>query len=138
MTDTPAAILNAAADRIRDLAADTTRPRPNGHDWSVLGEEDGWEPGWSTVVSCAGYGGEDVVATDISVGNGRWISALSPALAPHFEKILRRAASDYVVFVAAWESRPRPEGEVARLVEQQFGGAMGLARAILGSGVEAL
>lgn len=88
----PSDLLQAAADRIRDLAAAATKPRPNGHGWSVLSEDDGWVPGTPTVVSCAGYGGEDLVAADVAVEDGRWIAALSPAVAPELERWMRETS----------------------------------------------
>lgn len=117
---TPSEVLTAAADRVRDLAADTTKPRPNGHGWSLLGEDDGWEPGWSTVVSCAGSGGEDVVAVDVTVGNARWIAALSPSVAGPLEAMFRFAALAHRM------------GNVGSQDEN----ALTLAKAILGSGVD--
>jgi hypothetical protein len=105
----PASQLLAAADRIRDLAADTA-----SGDWTF----------------------ESFAPAIRREGDARWIAALSPAVATHLEAILRRAAADIVVHVPAWNSRPRPDGEVERLTERQFGGALGLARAVLGSGVD--
>lgn len=117
-------MLIAAADLIRDLAAQTTKPRPNGHGWSVPGEEDGWEPDWAAMVTCAGYGGEDVVACDVRVGDGRWIAALSPALAPGLETMLREYA--------------RCVAELGYQVETSADGQamLTIARSILGSGVD--
>lgn len=141
----PSEQLVAAADLIRDLAAKTTKPRPNGHGWSVPGEEDGWEPDWSAVVSCAGYGGEDVVACDVRVGDARWIAALSPTLAPHVERWLRESAESLARHEPAWRDQPdvfdepivrRSAAEVDALVEHHYGAALGVANAIVGSGVD--
>lgn len=128
MTDeSPASILVAAADLIRDLAAETTKPRPNGHGWSVPGEEDGWEPDWSAVVSCAGYGGEDVVACDVRVGDARWIAALSPAIAGPLEAMLRQAAHEVTV-----SSMTLNSVEFKARLADRFAPALALAARVLG------
>ncbi len=136
--DTPSALLSRAADLIRDTAAAATpgpwfthdtHLNPGGHTATVLsgtypeGQLRAWLPTWSH---------EPWDETRNVWNDARWIALMSPEVAGPVSEMLRRAASDYVVFVAAWESRPRPEGEVARLIEEQFGGALALARAVLG------
>lgn len=131
LTD-PSALLLAAADRVRDLAAAATPGQ-----WEV-------DEGSGRVELVLRSPSADVVVVhrfsphpdSLNRADARWIAALSPALAEPLEAMLRRAASDLVVFVAAWESTPRADGAVERLVEQQFGGALGVAKTILGSGVD--
>lgn len=116
MADSPSMILSRAADLIRDTAALAIAPP--------------WAQSVRSVM--AGRDEDYEVASTPTTTTARWIALMSPAVAGPASEMLRRAASDYVVFVAAWESRPRPEGEVARLIEEQFGGALALARAVLG------
>jgi hypothetical protein len=115
---TPSETLVAAADHIRDLAAAAT---------------DGpWRERFEHPPRLYGPFGALVCELKSPMADGRWIAALSPATAAPLEAILRRTASDYVVSVAAWESTPRADGAIERLVEQQFGGALALARLVLG------
>lgn len=112
----PSELLTRAADLIRDTAALAIAPP-----WSACGR---------SVMD--GPDEDHEVALTPTTTTARWIALMSPAVARHLESILRRAAADIVVYVPAWNSRPRPEGEVDRLIERQFGGALGLARAVLG------
>lgn len=125
---TPSSILNRAADLIRDTAADTTKPRPNGHGWGVPGEEDGWEPDWAAVVSCAGYGGEDVVATDVRVGDARWIALLSPDVAESLADLLQQMTGMWRLY----EDRAIRRAEMEQRVGCAAVAALQLAEQITG------
>ena len=129
--DSPSTILSRAADLIRDTAAAAT-PGP----WSTVSRFDGngnlRQADFTRPPVAEGCAPQTRAVRPHEVSDYEWIALMSPAVAGPVSEMLRRAASDYVVFVAAWESRPRPEGEVARLIEDQFGGALALARAVLG------
>lgn len=139
MTDSPSQLLSRAADRVRELAAAATPgPWQACEPW-IAGDE---YPVYVQTVTTEGYPNSDVAgmavesADDgthggVAIGDARWIATMSPAVAPYLEAILRRDASDYELHVAAWKSTPRKDGEVDRLVEQQFGAALSLAHAIL-------
>jgi hypothetical protein len=116
MTVTPSAILVAAADRIRDLAAGTT-PGP-------------WEPGVNVALLPPLHDfTKRPVQPDVIVAeekaNARWIAALSPAVSGPLEAILRAAAHDVTVsgmvlnsveFKAALGDRFAPALTLARLL----------------------
>lgn len=117
MTD-PSSILTAAADRVRDLAVEAGTDRwhaeetlDNGR-WCVSGYAKD-DAGFDVEV---GVGGESVEA------DARWIAALSPAVAPWLESILRRKAG-VIRWAKTWD-------EVADIGERH------LAELILGSGVD--
>ena len=102
----PSAVLLAAADRIRDLAAEATK-----------GE---WLSNLHYVDSMPELYVRHPVCTAASEADARWIAALSPAVAPLLQDWLRYAAE-------MWDYPDQP-GSDAR--------ALAFARAILGSGVD--
>lgn len=123
----PASILQAAADRIRDLAAAATTGR-----WDAQHslDGDGWYPSsWveATVVRANGSQSGFVLAefeTEQRAGDAAWVAALSPAVAPALERLLRDAAKD-------WDVRTRvytPEALEQHLASRRFAGAIALAR----------
>lgn len=107
---TPSDLLVAAADRVRDLAAQAT-PGPwrqhdthltmGGHTATVMCGEGNdvalvaWLPTWNH---------EPWDNTRLPFTTARWIAALSPAVAPALEEWLRATAK--AVFV--WEELDRP------------------------------
>jgi hypothetical protein len=110
---TPSEILNAAADRIRDLAAEATGG-PWKHEFGVT-QEDG---SVNYAVDVAGDKAIAGVGEAWSAADAVWVAALSPAVAPHLESILRERA-DVLRWAKSWD-------EVADC------GEMHLARAVLG------
>lgn len=116
---TPSEILQAAADRIRDLAAAVT-PGP----WETIASSGGiWREASAerAVRTSPGYLGGMNAAED-----ARWIAALSPAVAPALERLLRDAAKD-------WGLRAPALVEAGLTLEQnsrRFSGALALARAL--------
>ena len=116
---TPAETLTAAADRVRDLAADADKaPWIDYRDgWCILSQPDGDDRAtWRTVCS-EGFTRE----------NGRWIVALSPATSGPLESILRAAAHDVTVSGMVLNAM-----QFKAALEDRFGPALDLAKAILG------
>lgn len=110
MTETNrSAILVAAADHIRDLAAPTTPPP-----WVAYYD--------NGLYSVAGPGGEPI-CTDAE-NNGEWIAALSPAVAPTLETLLRVAAVE--------EASPSPLGYGSASLSAFMTVARALARDLVG------
>ena len=129
---TPAETLLAAADRIRDLAAATTKPRKPEFGWGFL-DEDEVQPGYpGTDVVCSQAGGTELVAEKVCWEDARWIAALSPAVAPMIETMLRWAAKVCSDAAADGWSEDRIWAEA----DDSMRAAIDLARAILGSGVD--
>lgn len=138
MTGFPSAILNRAADLIRDTAAAAT-PGPwfthdthlnaGGHTATVLsgvypeGQLRAWLPTWSH---------EPWDETRNVWNDARWIALMSPAVAPMIEAMLRAAALSW----ARWEGAGIPLAEQRRQVGKQAVAAVDLAAAILDSGVD--
>jgi hypothetical protein len=88
---TPAEILLAAADRVRDLAAAATPgPWANGSDRSIVSV---LPKGLTRFLPPQRWGLK--VASKVDDVDREWIAALSPAVAPHLEAWLRLAAEDY-------------------------------------------
>jgi hypothetical protein len=113
--DSPSATLLAAADRIRDLAANAT-----GGTWDAADTRGVWSDE------------EKRVAVAETRDDARWIAALSPALAPMIEQVLRDTAKEYDVQARIFT----PEGMAVKVKGRRFAGPLALAEAILGSGVE--
>lgn len=118
---TPSELLLAAADRIRDLAAQAT-PRK----WQSFATLNGG----ASVLALQSDGpgspitGGDIAAAEVEA-DGAWIAALSPAVAPHLEAWLRSTAS----LLEAW----LPTGWPIRADEAA---ALHFALAVLGMTVE--
>lgn len=99
----PSAILVAAADLIRNLAAAATPGR-----WEV--DERGAER--VELVLRSPSAGVVVVhrfsphPDSLNRADARWIAALSPALAPMIEKWLREAAADFDAYGEYWVDVP--------------------------------
>lgn len=120
---TPSETLSAAADLIRDLAAKAAKGP-----WHAPGPDDTDERVWSE----NGYPGGYTVAEGGDFDDFRWIAALSPALAPHLESILRWAGKVCAnAEVDGWD-RARIWAEM----DDSMRSALDLADAILGSGVD--
>lgn len=119
----PSDTLLAAADRIRDLAAATTKPRKPEFGWGFLDADELGDASNGTVVASSGWGGSNVVAERVGWGDAEWIAALSPATAPAIERWLRETSRHVRTFgenADGWAAAP----------------AMEFARAVLGSGVD--
>jgi hypothetical protein len=80
---------------------------------------------------CSQAGGTELVAQEVRWEDARWIAALSPALAPHLEAILRRAAKRVDMAKRVYQSV-----RYAELLDGEFAAPLALAEAILGSGVD--
>lgn len=87
---TPSDLLRAAADRVRDLAAQTTPGR-----WMSFATLSG---GASVVALSTDGPGTPIMGAQMATAtveaDGAWIAALSPAVSPMIENLLRDAASD--------------------------------------------
>lgn len=119
---TPSDLLTAAADRVRDLAAAAQRgPWIFDEDTDRVMVDD-------TVYSVTCYAGADH-------DDSQWIAALSPAVAPALEAVLRKAANDVRQWQYAWRTRiagpVRTDDEIAALVEEDFGAVLALARVLV-------
>jgi hypothetical protein len=137
---TPSDLLSAAADRVRDLAAQAT-PGP----WR---QHDGWWPGTLGVVASV-LSGED---NDTQVrallptfedepnsdarnvrADAAWVAAMSPEVAPHLEAWLRHAAVMFEVSKRRAETWHRVNEEA--YVSDSDHEALAFARVILGVGL---
>jgi hypothetical protein len=88
---TPSELLTAAADRIRDWAEGATPgPWANGSDQTVVTI---LPTGLTRYLPPQRWGLK--VASKVDDVDRAWITALSPAVAPHVEAWLRMAAEDY-------------------------------------------
>lgn len=119
---TPSELLTAAADRVRDLAAHFatyygTDPVDKAHK-RFDGPIEEWVY-WN-------------VERDGNADARRWIAAMSPAIAPALERLLRDAAKDWDVRARIFTAESMEEAKESR----RFAGALALAGAILGSGVD--
>lgn len=151
---TPSALLTAAADRLRDLAASAT-PGPwrqhdtyldvGGYTATVLSGEPGkggfhnlraWLPTMSQ---------EPWDETRNAWADARWIAALSPAVSPALERWLRETAVSLDRHEPKWRDPTaftelciprRSDDEVAALIEHHYGAALALARVVLSAGEE--
>ncbi len=82
---TPSELLTAAADRIRDLAAAASTDEP----WTYGGYGD-FGPYIAGLPSAPEFEDNEQGRADLA-----WVAALSPAVAPALEAILRQAAFAY-------------------------------------------
>ena len=141
---TPAETLIAAADRIRDLAAvweaeNAKMAERRNKGLAALHAEYGRAYTWDEV---AGFVVDEYADKALDAG-AAWIAALSPALASMIERWLRETAANADRSIPAWQNSSvdgypgpkRTETEVGALVEHHYGAALGVARAVLGSGV---
>ena len=116
---TPSEILNAAADRIRDLAA-AADPGP----WTNLEGTTGFWTMPSPERSRRHLRGYIGMAE--AKETARWIALMSPAVAPHLEQALRNEAEQYhQLTVAGLVDDPQHAPDPSLL---------DLARAVLGEG----
>jgi hypothetical protein len=113
-------VLLAAADRIRDLAAETT-PGQWSHEYGVVQEDE-------SVTYAVEAAGEHWVGELRTAGDATWVAALSPAVAPTLELILRDAASDYEVRSRIFT----PESMEQASASRRFAGPLALARLLVG------
>lgn len=140
----PSALLTAAADRVRDLAAQATPGTWSAKDMAEEGHPGVW---WVDCVHEDDAGTTWTTIADLETVNpaadARWVAAMSPEVAPHLERWLREVADNAARSVPAWQNMGvdgypgprRTEAEVASLVEHHYGAALALARAILGVGL---
>lgn len=121
----PSDLLLAAADHIRDLAAATTTG-PWSHQYGITQEDE-------SVVYVVDAASSDAIGDVGEVwtqANAQWIAALSPAVAPALEKVLREATGMWRMY----ESRGWPEEEVRVHVGSAAVAALDLAIAVFGEG----
>lgn len=124
----PSDQLVAAADLIRDLAAHACKGP-----WFAPGPDDTEERIWAH----NGHGPRGyTVVESCDYDDGRWIAALSPALAPMIQVWLRRASEHWAVATKAAGEGVRG-GSGALITSDQLVGetdhaALALARALLG------
>jgi hypothetical protein len=128
---TPSEVLLAAADHIRDLAAAATAGVWTATDLTAHGHKGVW---WVESEHHDSDGTMHGTVADLNYGesDARWIAALSPAIADDLAAVLRQVAAESDLRIAAWRSRPRPDGEVDRLIEQEYGAALRLSARVLG------
>lgn len=116
MTDAPHVLLTRAADRIKNMAS-AASPGP----WAPSGVGDF---GWGIIGPSGGAEFEDSAA---GRADADWVSALSPAVAPHLVAWLRQSASMYRLYSSRWSGT-----ELDRKVTGADVAALGFARCVLG------
>lgn len=129
MSQSPSEALSAAADLIRDLAAETS-PAP-------------WHATDPYILEVEGSG---MASVGVRLADARWIAALSPALAPLLINWLETEAAciasvDDVKRIMpkildGIESGAGGEDTTVTVTIDTSGAALAFAKAILGSGVE--
>lgn len=122
----PSSLLVAAADRLRDRAAGASSGAWTATDLSRHGPG---MSGWNVEHPASDGDGTSPVASVTSLSaeaDARWIAALSPAVGPALEQILRDAARQYDVESHIFT----PEGMAEKVKERRFAGALALARVL--------
>jgi len=134
---TPAEMLAAAADRIRDLAAvweaeNAKMAERRNKGLAALHAEYGRAYTWDEV---AGFVVDEYSDKALDAG-AAWIAALSPAIAPHLEVWLREVAGVWATAERKAEWQGYARRDPSAFVGDDDRAALEFARTVLGSGVD--